>query len=170
MANISCNDIVKSYGGHPVIEGLDLDIPDHEFVVFLGPSGCGKSTMLRMIAGLEEVTGGRIAIGGTDVTDLPPGERGVAMSTNASTTSAAPSASPAPNVASSGRSHTSTAALAGTPSAMPTLTVSGFVNAKPAVTLRLKSSAAAPCAASGSQGKPAPATSVGAAAAASGRS
>ena len=79
MANISCNDIVKSYGGHPVIEGLDLDIPDHEFVVFLGPSGCGKSTMLRMIAGLEEVTGGRIAIGGTDVTDLPPGERGVAM-------------------------------------------------------------------------------------------
>ena len=79
MANISCNDIVKSYGGHPVIEGLDLDIPDHEFVVFLGPSGCGKSTMLRMIAGLEEVTGGRIAIGGTDVTDLPPGERGVAL-------------------------------------------------------------------------------------------
>ncbi|MCR8548884.1 ABC transporter ATP-binding protein [Salipiger sp. P9] len=79
MANITCTDIVKAYGAHPVIEGLQLDIPDHEFVVFLGPSGCGKSTMLRMIAGLEEVTGGRIAIGGTDVTDLPPGERGVAM-------------------------------------------------------------------------------------------
>ncbi|MAU45976.1 MAG: sn-glycerol-3-phosphate ABC transporter ATP-binding protein UgpC [Rhodobacteraceae bacterium] len=79
MANISCTDIVKSYGAHPVIEGMNLDIPDHEFVVFLGPSGCGKSTMLRMIAGLEEVTGGRIVIGGTDVTTLPPGERGVAM-------------------------------------------------------------------------------------------
>ncbi|MBL3560194.1 ABC transporter ATP-binding protein [Rhodovulum sulfidophilum] len=79
MANISCTDILKSYGAHPVIEGLNLDIPDHEFVVFLGPSGCGKSTMLRMIAGLEEVTGGRIVIGGTDVTDLPPGDRGVAM-------------------------------------------------------------------------------------------
>lgn len=79
MANISCTDIVKSYGAHPVIEGMHLDIPDHEFVVFLGPSGCGKSTMLRMIAGLEEVTGGRIVIGGTDVTDLPPGDRGVAM-------------------------------------------------------------------------------------------
>ncbi|KAB6716464.1 MULTISPECIES: sn-glycerol-3-phosphate ABC transporter ATP-binding protein UgpC [Roseobacteraceae] len=79
MAHIHCTDIVKSYGAHPVISGLNLDIPNHEFVVFLGPSGCGKSTMLRMIAGLEEVTGGRIEIGGTDVTDLPPGERGVAM-------------------------------------------------------------------------------------------
>ena len=79
MANISCTDVVKSYGAYPVIEGMNLDIPDHEFVVFLGPSGCGKSTMLRMIAGLEEVTGGRIVIGGTDVTALPPGERGVAM-------------------------------------------------------------------------------------------
>lgn len=79
MANITCSKIVKSYGAYPVIDQLDLDIPDHEFVVFLGPSGCGKSTMLRMIAGLEEVTGGRIEIGGTDVTDLPPGDRGVAM-------------------------------------------------------------------------------------------
>lgn len=79
MANISCTNIVKSYGAYPVIEGMNLTIPDHEFVVFLGPSGCGKSTMLRMIAGLEEVTGGRIEIGGTDVTNLPPGERGVAM-------------------------------------------------------------------------------------------
>ncbi|WP_095588182.1 ABC transporter ATP-binding protein [Actibacterium ureilyticum] len=79
MANITCSNIVKSYGAFPVIDGLDLSIPDHEFVVFLGPSGCGKSTMLRMIAGLEEVTGGRIEIGGTDVTDMPPGDRGVAM-------------------------------------------------------------------------------------------
>ncbi|MDD7973543.1 ABC transporter ATP-binding protein [Roseinatronobacter alkalisoli] len=79
MANITCKNIVKSYGAHPVIEGLNLEISDREFVVFLGPSGCGKSTMLRMIAGLEEVSAGHIAIGGTDVTDLPPGERGVAM-------------------------------------------------------------------------------------------
>ncbi|HBD89157.1 MAG: sugar ABC transporter ATP-binding protein [Rhodobacteraceae bacterium GWE1_64_9] len=79
MANIQCAGIVKSYGAHPVIEGLNLQIPDHEFVVFLGPSGCGKSTMLRMIAGLEEVTAGRITIGGTDVTHLHPGQRGVAM-------------------------------------------------------------------------------------------
>ena len=79
MANISCSQIVKSYGAHTVIKGLNLEIPDHQFVVFLGPSGCGKSTMLRMIAGLEEVTDGVIKIGGSDVTKQPPGERGVAM-------------------------------------------------------------------------------------------
>ena len=79
MAQITCSGITKSYGGQPVIEGLDLHIPDHEFVVFLGPSGCGKSTMLRMIAGLEEVTAGTIRIGGTEVTGLHPGQRGVAM-------------------------------------------------------------------------------------------
>ena len=62
-----------------VIDNLDLTISDHEFVVFLGPSGCGKSTMLRMIAGLEQVTAGKITIGSTDVTNTPPGERGVAM-------------------------------------------------------------------------------------------
>lgn len=79
MASIDCAGITKRYGAHPVIEGLDLHVRDHEFVVFLGPSGCGKSTMLRMIAGLEEVTAGRISIGGTDVTDRHPGQRGVAM-------------------------------------------------------------------------------------------
>ena len=79
MASIQCSGITKSYGSQTVIEGLSLDIHDHEFVVFLGPSGCGKSTMLRMIAGLEEVTAGRVLIGGTDVTELPPGQRGVAM-------------------------------------------------------------------------------------------
>ena len=79
MASISCSQIVKSYGADTVIKGLNLEIPDHQFVVFLGPSGCGKSTMLRMIAGLEEVTGGVIKIGGDDVTKRPPGERGVAM-------------------------------------------------------------------------------------------
>ena len=79
MASIVCSGISKSYGGVSVIENLDLEIPDHEFVVFLGPSGCGKSTMLRMIAGLEEVTSGKIAIGSNDVTHKPAGERGVAM-------------------------------------------------------------------------------------------
>lgn len=79
MANIKCSNIRKSYGGLTVIDGLNLDIADHEFVVFLGPSGCGKSTMLRMIAGLEEVSGGTVSIGDKNVTNLPPGERGVAM-------------------------------------------------------------------------------------------
>ena len=79
MATITCSEITKAYASHPVIEGLNLSIPDHQFVVFLGPSGCGKSTMLRMIAGLEEVTSGTISIGGTDVTHLHPGQRGVAM-------------------------------------------------------------------------------------------
>ncbi|MFB9948813.1 ABC transporter ATP-binding protein [Rhizobium puerariae] len=79
MANIKCTNIRKSYGGVTVIQDLNLDIPDHEFVVFLGPSGCGKSTMLRMIAGLEEISGGKVEIGERDVTHLPPGERGVAM-------------------------------------------------------------------------------------------
>ncbi|MFN7010174.1 MAG: ABC transporter ATP-binding protein [Allorhizobium sp.] len=79
MANIKCTQIRKSYGSHAVISDLNLDIADHEFVVFLGPSGCGKSTMLRMIAGLEEISGGTVSIGGRDVTHLPPGERGVAM-------------------------------------------------------------------------------------------
>jgi multiple sugar transport system ATP-binding protein len=79
MANIKCTQIRKSYGSHTVISDLNLDIADHEFVVFLGPSGCGKSTMLRMIAGLEEISGGTVSIGGRDVTHLPPGERGVAM-------------------------------------------------------------------------------------------
>jgi multiple sugar transport system ATP-binding protein len=79
MANIRCVNIRKSYGGHTVIEKLNLDIADQEFVVFLGPSGCGKSTMLRMIAGLEEITDGSVSIGDRDVTYLHPGERGVAM-------------------------------------------------------------------------------------------
>ncbi len=79
MANITCAGVSKAFGSATIIEDLDLAIKDQEFVVFLGPSGCGKSTMLRMIAGLEEVSSGRIEIGGTDVTHTPPGERGVAM-------------------------------------------------------------------------------------------
>jgi len=79
MASIKCTNIRKSYGSVAVIKDINLDISDHEFVVFLGPSGCGKSTMLRMIAGLEEASGGTVEIGERDVTRLPPGERGVAM-------------------------------------------------------------------------------------------
>jgi lactose/L-arabinose transport system ATP-binding protein len=71
--------VIKRYGATQVIHGVDLDIEDGEFCVFVGPSGCGKSTLLRMVAGLEETTEGRIAIGGRDVTHLDPAERGVAM-------------------------------------------------------------------------------------------
>ncbi|MGO4438968.1 ABC transporter ATP-binding protein [Rhizobium sp. RAF56] len=72
-------DVRKNYGALPVIHGIDLEVPEGAFVVFVGPSGCGKSTLLRMIAGLEEVTDGEIAINGRDVTDLDPSERGIAM-------------------------------------------------------------------------------------------
>jgi len=64
MANVTFRQVSKSYGGAPpVIEGLDLAIGDREFMVLVGPSGCGKSTALRMLAGLEDVTSGEIAIG-----------------------------------------------------------------------------------------------------------
>ena len=72
-------DVRKSYGSLEVIHGIDLEVEEGQFVVFVGPSGCGKSTLLRMIAGLEEVTDGEIAIKGRDVTDLDPSERGIAM-------------------------------------------------------------------------------------------
>ena len=61
------------------MRGIDLDIADHEFVVLVGPSGCGKSTTLRMIAGLEDITDGEIAIGGDVVNDVPPKDRDIAM-------------------------------------------------------------------------------------------
>ena len=61
------------------MRGIDLDIADHEFVVLVGPSGCGKSTTLRMIAGLEDITGGEIMIGGDVVNDVPPKDRDIAM-------------------------------------------------------------------------------------------
>jgi len=71
--------VKKSFGNVNVIPGVDLDIQDGEFVVFVGPSGCGKSTLLRLIAGLEDTTGGRILIDGNDATDMPPARRGLAM-------------------------------------------------------------------------------------------
>ncbi|NEX47043.1 ABC transporter ATP-binding protein [Pseudotabrizicola algicola] len=79
MARISLKDVRKSYGTAHVIKGVDIEIEDGEFCVFVGPSGCGKSTLLRMIAGLEDITAGSLSIGGREVNDLPPAERGVAM-------------------------------------------------------------------------------------------
>ena len=79
MATVECRGIRKAYGALEVMRDFDLKIDDHEFVVFLGPSGCGKSTMLRMIAGLEEISGGDLFIGGARMNDRDPGDRGIAM-------------------------------------------------------------------------------------------
>ncbi len=79
MSGVTLEKAMKRYGDVEVIHGLDLDIGEGEFCVFVGPSGCGKSTLLRMIAGLEETTGGTIRIGTNDVTRVDPSERGVAM-------------------------------------------------------------------------------------------
>jgi alpha-glucoside transport system ATP-binding protein len=79
MTGLTLREIRKSYGHVDVIHGIDLDIGQGEFVVFVGPSGCGKSTLLRMIAGLEEITGGTLKIDGEVVNDIPPSKRGIAM-------------------------------------------------------------------------------------------
>ena len=80
MARVRFEGIAKTYpNGHAAVRGLDLTIEDGEFMVLVGPSGCGKSTMLRMIAGLETPTAGRLLIGDRDVTTLPPQERDIAM-------------------------------------------------------------------------------------------
>jgi multiple sugar transport system ATP-binding protein len=79
MASIDIAHVQKSYGIHPVLHGVDLEIKDGEFVVLVGPSGCGKSTLLRMIAGLEAVTEGEIRIAGKRVNDLAPKDRDIAM-------------------------------------------------------------------------------------------
>jgi multiple sugar transport system ATP-binding protein len=79
MSTLRLRDLCKSYGDVEVIKGVDLDINDRDFVVFVGPSGCGKSTLLRMIAGLEEITSGDLMIDGERVNDVPPAERGLAM-------------------------------------------------------------------------------------------
>jgi multiple sugar transport system ATP-binding protein len=80
MASVRLEGVSKTYpNGHVAAHGLDLEIADGEFMVLVGPSGCGKSTALRMIAGLETPTGGRILIGDRDVTPLPPQERDIAM-------------------------------------------------------------------------------------------
>jgi multiple sugar transport system ATP-binding protein len=79
MGNIVLNKVTKSFGATTVIPGIDLEIKEGEFVVFVGPSGCGKSTLLRLIAGLEDTTTGHIVIDGRDVTDEAPAKRGLAM-------------------------------------------------------------------------------------------
>ena len=79
MSGVELSNIVKKYGDVQVIHGVDLEIQDGEFCVFVGPSGCGKSTLLRMVAGLEETTSGSISIGDRDVTTEDPARRGVAM-------------------------------------------------------------------------------------------
>ncbi|WP_180902519.1 ABC transporter ATP-binding protein [Martelella soudanensis] len=79
MASVSLSKIKKSFGSVEVLHGIDLEIVKGEFVVFVGPSGCGKSTMLRIIAGLEEITSGTLVIDGEVSNGVPPGERGIAM-------------------------------------------------------------------------------------------
>ncbi len=79
MAQVTLRNLVKDYDQTPAVRGIDLDIADKEFVVLVGPSGCGKTTTLRMIAGLEDITGGEILIGGDVVNDVPPKDRDIAM-------------------------------------------------------------------------------------------
>ena len=79
MSGVKLQNVIKQFGITEVIHGLNLEVVEGEFCVFVGPSGCGKSTLLRMIAGLEETTDGLIKIGGADVTNYDPAERGVAM-------------------------------------------------------------------------------------------
>ncbi len=79
MANLELKNIKKSFGDAQILKGIDLDIKNGEFVVFVGPSGCGKSTLLRIVAGIDEPTEGTIQIDNKDVTDKPPIEREIAM-------------------------------------------------------------------------------------------
>ena len=83
MASIQLKNVVKKYGKGKtelqVIHGVNAEIADREFIVIVGPSGCGKSTLLRRVAGLEEISGGEISIGGRVVNDLEPAERDIAM-------------------------------------------------------------------------------------------
>jgi ABC-type sugar transport system ATPase subunit len=80
MAEVTLEEVTKVFGEDVVaVDKMNLDIPDGEFVVFVGPSGCGKSTALRMIAGLEDITGGKVFIGDQVVNDLPPRQRDIAM-------------------------------------------------------------------------------------------
>ena len=79
MGQITLQGVRKSFGPVNIIKDANLDIEDGSFVVFVGPSGCGKTTLLRLIAGLEDVTGGQILIDGRNVVDVPPAKRGLSM-------------------------------------------------------------------------------------------
>ena len=79
MATLELRQLAKKYGSVSAVNSIDLTIENSEFVVLVGPSGCGKSTILRMIAGLEKITGGQVLIDNLDCSDLPPRKRDVAM-------------------------------------------------------------------------------------------
>jgi len=79
VGSLQLKSVRKSFGNVDVIKGIDLDVKDGEFVIFVGPSGCGKSTLLRIIAGLEDATSGSISIDGAEVATVPPAKRGIAM-------------------------------------------------------------------------------------------
>ena len=79
MGALTLKSVTKSFGATDVIKGVDLDVAEGEFCVFVGPSGCGKSTLLRIIAGLEDATGGDILLDGRRVNDLAPARRELAM-------------------------------------------------------------------------------------------
>jgi multiple sugar transport system ATP-binding protein len=79
MAGVTLREVVKRYGAVEAVRGISLDIPDKQFVALVGPSGCGKSTMLRMIAGLEQISEGEIRLGGEVINDVAPKDRDIAM-------------------------------------------------------------------------------------------
>ena len=79
MGSLQLTSIRKSFGNHEVLKGIDLQVEDGEFVIFVGPSGCGKSTLLRVIAGLEDATSGSVRIDDAEVINTPPAKRGIAM-------------------------------------------------------------------------------------------
>jgi multiple sugar transport system ATP-binding protein len=79
VGSLKLQNVRKSFGKVDVLKGIDLEVTDGEFVVFVGPSGCGKSTLLRIIAGLEDLTAGDVRIDGDKVDHVPPAKRGIAM-------------------------------------------------------------------------------------------
>ena len=79
MASVTYDHVTKKFGDVIAVNDLNIEVADKEFVVFVGPSGCGKSTSLRMLAGLEEISDGRILIGDRVVNDVPPKDRDIAM-------------------------------------------------------------------------------------------
>src|SRR5215469_54184 len=79
MADVALRNVVKRYGTYEAVRGISLEIPDTKFVALVGPSGCGKTTTLRMVAGLEDLSGGEISIGGRVINDVAPKNRDIAM-------------------------------------------------------------------------------------------